>query len=102
MKAGNAASPIEWKGQDLLLRVRIQPRASKDEIVGMQGSYLKIRITAPPVDNKANDQLIRFLAKIFNVAKSNIQLLSGKSSREKYLCISSLDKTKTIRLLSNL
>ena len=97
-----STGPIEWKGQDLWLRVRIQPRASTNEIVGIQGGYLKIRITAPPIDNKANDQLIQFLAKKLNIAKSSIRLLSGQSSREKHLHINFSDKTTAIRLLSEL
>jgi uncharacterized protein (TIGR00251 family) len=95
-------APYQWNGQDLLLWVRVQPRASKDEIAGVQGSHIKIRITAPPVEGKANSHLIRFLAKSFGVAKSNIQLLNGESSREKRLRIQLADKTRALELLSNL
>lgn len=78
----------QWQGERLLLTVRIQPKASSDEIVGPQGAeHLKIRITAPPVDGKANRHLIKFLAKAFGVAKSRITLLKGESGREKRLAI---------------
>jgi uncharacterized protein (TIGR00251 family) len=78
-----------WEGESLILRVRVQPRASRDEIVGIQGDALKVRITAPPVDGKANTHLIRFLAKAFKVAKSDVKLLSGTSGRDKRLAIRS-------------
>jgi uncharacterized protein (TIGR00251 family) len=72
-----------WDGDDLVLRVHAQPRAAKDEIVGPHGDSLKIRITAPPVEGKANAHLIKFLAKAFGVAKSQVELLSGETGRAK-------------------
>ena len=76
-----------WTDDRLTLNVRVQPRASKDEIVGIQGNYLKIRITAPPVDGKANDHLIRFLAREFALPRARITLLSGEGMREKRLLL---------------
>lgn len=76
-----------WQDEILLLNVYIQPRASRDEIVGLHGNELKIRLTAPPVDGKANAQLIKFLAKTFGVNRSQIEILSGESSRHKRLAI---------------
>ena len=68
----------------LLLDVRVQPRASRDEIVGFQADgRLKIRITAPPVDGKANDHLIRFLADQFAVPLRRIRLVGGENNRNK-------------------
>lgn len=68
---------------DLILDLHIQPRASRDEIAGYHGGRLKIRITAPPVDGKANQHLIGFLADVFGVPKRNVELLAGESGREK-------------------
>lgn len=76
-----------WQNEDLLLSVKLQPGASKNEIVGIIGEALKIRISAPPVDGRANKQLVAFLAGVFKVAKSDIRLLSGHSSRNKRLQI---------------
>lgn len=76
-----------WQGDDLLLSIHIQPRASRDEIIGQHGDSLKIRITSPPVDGKANSHLIRYLAKQFAVPKADITLISGNSSRSKRLRI---------------
>ncbi len=77
-----------WQGDDLILSLRLQPRASRDEVVGVQGDALKIRITAPPVDGKANSYLIKFLAKLFDVPTARVTLLSGDTARDKRVCIS--------------
>jgi len=74
-----------WQGNDLLIDVHIQPRARQDEICGVHGDALKIRITAPPVDGKANAHLIAFMAKQCQLAKSAITVISGLSSRHKRL-----------------
>lgn len=76
-----------WQGSDLLLRVSVQPRARRDEICGIQGEALKVRITAPPVDGKANAHLIAYVATQCGVSKSAVSLISGESSRHKRLRI---------------
>ncbi len=72
-----------WEGDDLLLFLRIQPRGGRDAFVGVHGDRYKVRITAPPVDGRANAQLIRFLAKAFGVGRADVRLVSGESSRNK-------------------
>src|SRR6266542_3080333 len=76
------------------LSVRVQPRASRNEIAGMHGTALRIRLTAPPVDGAANDALISYLAGILGVARRSIRIVSGQSSRNKTLEIDgvSLDR----------
>lgn len=76
-----------WQGADLLLAVRLQPRASRDEIVGPHGDTLKVRITAPPVDGQANAHLIKFLADAFGVPRGQVTLVSGDTARSKQLRI---------------
>lgn len=78
-----------WQGADLLLTIRLQPRASRDEIVGPHGDALKIRITAPPVEGQANAHLIRFLAAAFEVSRSQVSLVSGDTARSKQLRVNS-------------
>ena len=73
----------QWQEGDLLLFIRVQPRASHNEIVGPHGERLKIRITAPPVDGKANALVQKFLAQAFGVTKADVHLLSGESGRDK-------------------
>ncbi|WP_354671174.1 DUF167 family protein [Thiohalobacter sp. IOR34] len=76
-----------WDGEDLILSVHVQPRARQDGFAGVHGERLKIRITAPPADGKANRHLIRFLADACGVAPSRVELLSGHGSRSKQLRI---------------
>lgn len=76
-----------WDGDDLLLTVKVQPRASRDAFAEPLGDALKIRLTAPPVDGKANAHLIAFLAKTFGVPKSDVLLEAGDASRNKRLRI---------------
>lgn len=72
-----------WQDGDLLLRVYLQPRASRDEITGPHGDALKIRVTAPPVEGKANRKLQAFLADQFGVPPSGVTLQRGHGSRIK-------------------
>lgn len=87
-----AAPWCRWQGADLLLQVLVQPKSSKDQIVGpyvdpLKGSQLKIKIAAAPVDGKANQHLIKFLAKSFKVTKADIDMVSGETSRSKRILI---------------
>lgn len=83
------AAWYRWDGDDVVLRVRVQPRASRDEIAGEYGDALKIRITAPPVDGAANAHLVHWLAEQFHVPKSHVSLESGETGRDKRLRIRS-------------
>lgn len=80
---------FEWKGEELWLSLRIQPRASRDEITGPHGNALKVRITAPPVDGKANTHLIKYLAKAFGVSRTQVEMISGRTARDKQIRIRS-------------
>lgn len=82
----------QWQGDDLILDCRLQPKASSDEFVGDLGDELKIRITAPPVDGKANAHLTRFLAKSFGVSKSRVVIEKGELGRSKRIRIQSPEK----------
>ncbi len=77
----------QWQDKDLIIDARIQPKASKDSFAEVLDKRIKIRITAPPVDGKANKHLIAFLAKQFKVAKSGVVILSGESGRNKRIRI---------------
>lgn len=76
-----------WDGDDLVLALKVQPKASRDELAEPLGGELKVRITAPPVDGKANKHLIAFLAKLFGVPKSAVILEAGDAGRSKRLRI---------------
>lgn len=87
---------IELKGKVLRLRIYTQPKASRDEIVGLHGDELKVAITAPPVDGKANAHIIKFMAKEFGVTKSRIKIIKGELSRHKVIEIDSASKIPEI------
>ena len=76
-------SYFRWDGDDLILDCHLQPKASSDEFAGLHGDRLKIRLTAPPVEGKANAHLMAFLAKAFGIAKSQVSLISGELNRQK-------------------
>lgn len=82
------------------LSLRIQPRASKNEIVTMENGGLKIRLTAPPVDNAANEALIRFLSETLAVSRSRIEIISGHTSREKIVRIHGITEVDAKRMLN--
>lgn len=77
-----------WQGKDLIIKVQIQVRASKNAVIGLYGGSLKIAITAAPVDGKANKYLKKFLATYFKVAQSKVAILQGESSKHKSILIS--------------
>ncbi len=79
--------------------IRIQPRASKNEIIVMDGGGFKIRLTAPPVDGAANEALIRFLADTLSVTRSQIEIVSGHTSKNKIVRIEGIGKEDTERVL---
>jgi uncharacterized protein len=83
------------------LSVRIQPRASKNEIVTMASGGLKIRLTAPPVDGAANEALVKFLAAVLSIPKSRVEIVSGHTSREKIVRISGISGAEVKRLLNS-
>jgi uncharacterized protein (TIGR00251 family) len=72
-----------WEDETLILRVKVQPKASSNAFAEVMGDAIKLRTTAAPVDGKANEQIIAWLAKGFGVAKSNVQLSCGDIARFK-------------------
>jgi len=74
--------------EEVLLKVYLQPKSSKNEVVGPYRDGIKVKVTAPPIEGKANEALIRFLAKEFGISPSCIEIIKGLHSREKTLRIS--------------
>lgn len=81
--------PVSLLKDAVRLRLYLQPKASRDQWVGLYNDAIKVAITAPPIDGKANQHLVKFLAKSFNVAKSDIRLEKGALSRHKVVLITS-------------
>ena len=80
-------SAVQQTENGLRLKIVLQPKASKDQIVGLHDDALKITITAPPIDGQANAHLLKFLSKQFKVAKSTIVLEKGELNRHKQVFI---------------
>jgi len=74
-------------GEDILLHLVLQPKASRDKFVGLLGDELKVAITAPPIDGQANTHLIKFLSKQFKVAKAAVIVEKGLLNRHKLVRI---------------
>jgi len=72
-------------GTDLILDVRVQPRASRSEIAGLHGERLRIRLQAPPVDGKANAALVEFIAEAFGIPRARVTIEHGLTGRDKRL-----------------
>ena len=70
--------------------IRVQPRAKRDAVVGELGDALKVALTAPPVEGRANEACIRFLAEFLKVPRSSITIASGQSTRNKIIRIAGL------------
>ena len=97
MTPGELSLIISEKADGCLLKCWIQPRSSRNAVVGVHGDAVKIALSAPPLDGKANKGLFKFLSKYFKLSKSNIQLVSGESSRNKIIHISGLNKETIIK-----
>jgi uncharacterized protein len=76
--------------EGVYLSVKLQPRASRNQIQGIHGNELKIAVTAPPVDSAANTALTEFLADHLNLARRSIQLVRGQTSRHKMIFIAGI------------
>ena len=85
--------------QQVILTLHIQPGAKKTELAGEHGEALKIRLAAPPVDGRANACLLEFLASRLGLAKRQVTLVSGESSRAKRVSIEGLDAESVRRKL---
>ena len=78
----------ELPNNSLSLNVYVQPRASRNKFAGMHGKAVKLCITAPPVDDKANGAVLVFLSKLFGIPKSAMHIKSGRQGRNKQIIIS--------------
>ena len=87
------------KDGGLTFDVLVVPRAAKSEIIGEHDGALKIRISSPPVDGAANAELIKILSKKLDVPKSEVEIISGQTSKQKQVRINGLDSKKLLNLV---
>lgn len=79
---------LEEKDGAVVLKVLVQPRASRNELVGIQGDCLKIKVTSPPVEDQANRKLCEYLSKLIGIGKRQVEVVGGHRSRVKKVRIS--------------
>lgn len=84
--------PVSESDEGIVFQVRVVPRSSRSEMAGIQGDSLKVRLKAPPVEGRANEECIRFLAGLLGVKKDRVRILSGLKSKTKTIAVSGLQK----------
>jgi len=75
--------PFKKGKKGMVLKVRVEPRSSRAEVVGIMGDALKVKLTSAPVDGAANRQLVEVLSKFFSIKKSAVRILKGETSKNK-------------------
>ena len=85
----------------LIIRLKIVPNSSKNEII-FEDEFIKVKVTAQPIENKANKALIEFLSKQFKIPKTKIQILKGETSKEKTVLLNTDDLAKNSTIISQL
>lgn len=93
------AFTVRDTAQGAQFALRVQPRASRNAIAGVIGDAVKLAITAPPVDGKANQAVIEFLSDLFRVAKSSIVIVSGETGRNKLIAVRGLSAEQVRKAL---
>jgi uncharacterized protein len=91
--------PIRDTPSGATFQVKVHPRAKKNAITGEVGDALKLALTAPPVEGRANETCIAFLAEVLNVPRSSVTIAAGKTSRNKVILVSGLSAMQVERQL---
>jgi len=86
--------PLNETPTGVTFAVRVRPRAKKNAITGELGQALKVVLTSPPLEGRANDACIEFLAKFFGVPRSSVTIVSGEKNRNKVVCIAGLSASQ--------
>jgi uncharacterized protein (TIGR00251 family) len=93
---------IEESAGGVTFAVRVIPRSSRNQVAGVQGDALKVKLTAPPVEGAANEALIEFLAERLSVRESAVSILSGDKSRNKVVRVEGMTQSQVERAISPL
>ncbi len=90
---------IEQRGESVVIAVRVTPRGSRNEVCGLAGDAVRIRLTAPPVDGKANIALVKLLAAKLDVPPGRITLIAGAKGRNKRVSVAGISSAEATRRL---
>jgi len=98
----DSMSWCEATGDGILVRVKVQPRAKRSQVVGLHGEppRLKIRLAAPPVDGKANEELLQFFKKALNIPLAQLKITRGQASQFKDVLCAGVSLEKVMNLLN--
>ena len=95
------ASWIKEVSEGIIIKVKIVPNSSKNDII-FEEDFLKIKITAQPIENKANKSLVEYLSKSFKIPKTSIIIIKGETSKEKTLLLKTADIDKRLEVITRL
>lgn len=98
----NSAEVLFEKGGRVWLRVLVKPQSRKAGLLGLHAGSLKIAVKAPPLEGRANQDLIEVLADLLGCARSQLTVEQGASSRNKLVSVSGLDRNRILRILEKL
>lgn len=92
---------IKETPEGLIVKLKIVPNSSKNDIV-LEDGFIKVKVTAQPIENKANKALVEYLSKTFKVPKTKIEIVKGDTSKEKTILIKIIDENKRTEIISRL
>ncbi|KUK83597.1 MAG: hypothetical protein XD97_0140 [Pelotomaculum thermopropionicum] len=90
---------IKEEKDEVFFKVRVQPRASKNQLAGLYGDAVKLRLTAPPVDGKANEACRDYLARLLRVPRAQVEVVSGLTGRNKLIKVTGLGIEAVLKAL---
>ncbi|HEY5974284.1 MAG TPA: DUF167 family protein [Geobacteraceae bacterium] len=93
---------VRQTADGVCIRLHVQPRASRNEICGLHGDELKLRVTSPPVEDAANRLCSEFLARLLGIAKSKVSVVAGRTSRHKTVMIQGVTLAAVMERLGSL
>src|SRR5262245_45758024 len=84
---------VQIRGESLRLRVRVKPGAKESRVLGVREQALEVAVAAPPVEGRANAELVRILARFFELSKSQVSIVAGGSGRSKLISLTGLSES---------
>ena len=99
-RASDLNSAVVQTTDGVVIRVHVQPKARREQIIGMHGGRIKLAVTEPPDKGKANEAVVRLIAAALNLAASRVELLRGDTSRQKDLLVRHIEADEAQRLLT--
>ncbi|RME40833.1 MAG: YggU family protein [Deltaproteobacteria bacterium] len=93
---------LSQHAEGTVVALLVQPRASRNAVVGLQGDELKVALTSPPVDGAANKACIQFFAKLFRIPKSAVSIVAGETSRHKRILLEGVTAAEAVAVLEPL